>query len=160
MKTLSLYKKYSGFTLTEMLLAIAIIAIMSVVTIVGANTLAPYYRISGASKELMSKISQTQGYSVSQQVIHKITFDAGNNQYSIVKESTPEETIETVTLPRGVSITNLSANITDSTIKFNFVGAPLNSSNAPLGTSQITLGSSGGRTITIELSPAGNVKTN
>ena len=151
-------KKLKAFTLNELLITIAVIGIMSTVTIVGLNSLLPYWRLSGATKEMMASVSETQGYSVSQQVIHKINF-IPDNQYQIVKEDPGgDQVIKTINLPSGVTISQLSPNITNNIIKFNFVGVPLDSADQPLSTAQITLTNSG-RTSTIEISPAGNVKS-
>ena len=151
-------KKLKAFTLNELLITIAVIGIMSTVTIIGLNSLLPYWRLSGATKELMANISETQGYSVSQQVIHKINF-IPDNQYRIVKEDPGgDQIIKTINLPSGVTISQLSPNITNNVVKFNFVGAPLDSTNQPLSTAQITL-TNGGKNSTIEISPAGNVKS-
>lgn len=153
-------KKLKAFTLNELLVVIAIISIMSTVTIVGLNSLLPHWRLSGATKEIMVNISETQGYSVSQQVIHKINFILDSNQYQIVKEDPGgDQVIKTINLPSSVTISQLSPNITGNIIKFNFVGSPLDSGNQPLGTAQITLTNSKGKTSTIEISPVGNVKS-
>src|SRR4030042_5816556 len=147
-------KKLKAITLNELLIAIAIIGIMSTTTIVGLNSLLPYWRLSGATKEMMATMSETQGYSVSQQVIHKINF-IPDDQYRIVKEDPGgDQTIKTIDLPQGVTISQLSPNIINNVIKFNFVGAPLDSANQPLSTAQITL-TNGRKTATIEISPAG-----
>jgi len=151
-------KKLKAVTLNELLIAIAIIGIMSTVIIVGLNSLLPHWQLSGATKELMASISETQGYSVSQQVIHKINF-IPDNRYQIIKEDPGgDQVIKTIDLPSRVTISQLSPNITNNIIKFNFVGAPLDSSDQPLSTAQITL-TNGNKTSTIEISPAGNVRS-
>lgn len=151
-------KKLKGLTINELLITIAIIGIMATVTIVGLTSLLPYWRLSGATKELMANISETQGYSVSQQLIHKINF-IPSDQYRIVKEDPGgDQVIKTIDLPPGITISQLSVNITNNVIKFNFVGSPLDSANQPMSASQITL-SGGGRSSTIEVSPAGNVRS-
>lgn len=152
-------KKLKAVTLNEMLIVIAIIAIMSSVTIIGLNSLLPYWRLSGATKEMMTNISETQGYSVSQQVIHEIKF-IPSNQYQIVKlDPGGDQIVKQVTLPTGVTISDLSANIIDNLIKFNFVGSPLDSTDQPLSTAQITLSNNRGRSLIVEISSAGNVKS-
>ena len=148
-----------GFTLTELLIAISIIAIMSTTTIVGINDFLPYWRLSGGTKQLMGSISETQGYSVSEQAIHKITLTVNSGNYQIIKESdSGDQVVKSIDLPPTVKVSSLSANITNDVIKFNFFGAPLDSLNQPLGAAQITLTNNRDRTMTVEVTPAGNVK--
>lgn len=152
-------KKFKGFTLNELLITISIITIMSAVTFGAIQALRPYWSLSGGTREMMFNISRTQEYSVSQQVIHKITVSVGATSYQIIKETdTGDEIIQTIEFPESVSISDLSPNITGGVTKFNFMGAPLDSINQPMGTAQITL-TNHGRTATIEISPAGNVSS-
>jgi prepilin-type N-terminal cleavage/methylation domain-containing protein len=153
------FKNNQGFSLIELLVAISIISIMSTVIIVGLAYLLPYWRISGGTKQLMTDISQAQSYSVSEQIIHKISLTPSSSTYSIIKETAGgDQTIKTVDLPANVEISTLSPNITNNIIKFNFFGTPLDSNDQPLGSALITLTNNLGRTATINISPAGNIK--
>ena len=89
-------KNFKAFTLNELLITIAIITILSTVMIVGLTSLAPYWRLSGSTKEMMINISETQGYSVSQQVIHKIVFDLENGSYQIRRRDTSASVYDVV----------------------------------------------------------------
>jgi prepilin-type N-terminal cleavage/methylation domain-containing protein len=155
----SIIKKRKGFSLGELLVAISIITIMSTVIIVGLTDLLPYWRISGGTKQLMADLAEAQSYSVSQQVIHKVSLGLNSSNYQIIKEGTGgDQIIKTVNLPAGVEISALSPNVIDNIIKFNFFGTPLDAQDQPLGTVQITLDNNRGRTATIEISSAGHIK--
>jgi len=147
-----------GFTLTELLATIAIISILSSVTIVSLNSLMPTLRLKGGARQLISDIRKTQGWAVEEQNIHQIKLTINSGSYTLERVENPAEIRETVALPRNIFVSNLSANIVGGEIRFNAAGGSLNYLNAPLGEATITLINQKGSRLNIIISPSGTAK--
>lgn len=144
-----IYQK--GLTLPEMLVVIGIILILGVVSVPVLSRIAPHYRLTGASRELVSVLRESQSLAVTKQYNHITRFSSESQSYSIIRVVDGNEQLqETINLPRQITITNITS--VNNQIIFTSSGAPQNS-----GT--IQLSNNLGKTITIEVTPSGQIKS-
>lgn len=138
-----------GFTLAEMLVAIAVIALMAAIGM-------PFYRntnmnlnLSGEARDLASDLRQTQQLSVTEQVNYQLIINQAENKYSIVNSQTLEK-IKEKELKNEITILAVSG-LTNDTAEFNATGAASS-------TGSIILTNPNLRQATIEIKPSGYVK--
>jgi len=147
-----------GLTLIELIVVMGIITIMSTATVLSIRVL-PYWRLSGASKELIGNLRKAQSSALKEQNIFKVSFNINNQTYSTYRiQSGSESLIETTQLDR-ISLSSLSPNIINNEIRFNSSGNTLNNSNNPLGVATVALTNTQGKIITVEISPSGSMKS-
>ena len=144
-------KMEKGLTLPEILVVIAIILILGVVSVPVLSRIAPHYRLTGASRELVSALRETQSLAVTKQYNHITRFIPESQSYSIIRVVDGNEEPEgTINLPRQITVTNIT--LPNNQVIFTSSGAPQNS-----GTLQ--LNNNLGETITIEVTPSGQIKS-
>jgi type IV fimbrial biogenesis protein FimT len=143
----------AGFTLVEVLIAIAIISILSAIAVPNVLTEMPKFRLNGASRQVLGDLMTARMKAVSQNKKVKVFF-IGGSQYKICDDADHSGTVD-----------NCEGNAKTIDIQSNFPGISLNSGGndpvfSPRGTSSnttISLASSyGTKTITIAIT--GRVK--
>ncbi|MEK7653306.1 MAG: GspH/FimT family protein [Patescibacteria group bacterium] len=139
----------NGFTLLEIVIVLAIIAILALIGFSAFKTVQPNLNLKGASRDLASDLRYAQQLSVTEQVNYSVNFNKSQNSYAIVK-STTGQIIKNASLDGQISIDNIS-NLTNDTASFNATGAALQAGS-------ITLINLNGATSTIEIKPSGYVK--
>lgn len=141
-----------GFTLPETLIAVAIILIIGSGGLLMSGAYLPYYRLSTSSRELISGLRQAQQLTITQQITYRINLNQGNQSWQLIRivDSTPTQ-LENHKLPTGISFSfiNLEG---QNYIDYNSAGVP-----SSAGT--IVLANNKNQTITIQISPAGNIKS-
>lgn len=138
-----------GFTLAEMLVAIAVIALMAAIGL-------PFYRninmnlnLSGEARDLASDLRQAQQLSVTEQINYRLIINQTENSYSIVNSQTLKK-IKEKELKNEITILAVSG-LVDDTAEFNATGAASS-------TGSIVLTNPNLRQATIEIKPSGYVK--
>ena len=119
--------KKSGFTLYELLIVIAIIAVLSAIAIPNFIKWLPKYRLGSAARSLLSAMQYSRLMAVKENVNILVNFDPGNNIYRIFADydndndqDADEPTIRRGMMPAGVSITG--TNFAGDLLKFNSRG--------------------------------------
>jgi type IV fimbrial biogenesis protein FimT len=162
-------KKISGFTVIELITVIGIIAIVSAVAITGLVGYLPNYRLSAASREVLSAIESARAAAIRENASVAVSFNAGNAAYHIwvdngegaggvndLAQNGSERSLRSGTMPPGVSMPNASFGA-GSAFRFDGVGLPIRSDGFPGGGS-VVLANTNGRTRTIAVSTGGNVR--
>ncbi len=139
-----------GLTLSEIMIVVGIILILGVVSVPVLSRIAPHYRLTGASRELVSVLRETQSLAVTKQYNHITRFSLEDQSYSIIRVVDGNEQLqETINLHDQITITNIT--LANNQVIFTSSGAPQNS-----GTLQ--LNNNLEETITIEVTPSGQIK--
>lgn len=93
----------AGFTLTELLIVIAIAAILLTIAVPSFQPLFAKLRLEGAANELNADLQYARSQAVADN--RNVTFSTtSTSTYSIVGSQTTPVTYKTVTLPSGVSV--------------------------------------------------------
>jgi type IV fimbrial biogenesis protein FimT len=151
-----LCNKQSGFTLIEMMIIIAILAIFAAIATPNFLSYLPKSRLNGAARQVMGDLMAARMKAVSQNCDVTVTFASGNPEYKIWTDSNNNDTIDS-----GEEITkNIQSNYydviisstTNNNIKFSSRGTA-----SPLGETIITLTNSVGST-KVNVSLTGRVK--
>ena len=146
---MNIIKDQKGFTLTEIIIAISIIFILSVVSYPVYSAYAPHYRLKGASKELASALQSAQGEAVSKQYLYIVRFQSSS--YQIIKSDMGNEVLEqTVDLPAGISTSDIT--LEQNQVIFTASGVP-----QKYGT--LKLNNIRGENKTIEITSSGQIKS-
>jgi type IV fimbrial biogenesis protein FimT len=146
-----------GFTLLELMVAIAIIAIMATITIPGWLSWRDSARVKGAANSLKADFERAKLRAVRENSNVCVLF-TGNTAYQVFTDpdedsilGAGEDTIADRTLPEGVTITDNT--FSSSRMSFNARGIP----DGSAGT--ITLTSTGGQRYDVVVSMFGRVRT-
>lgn len=138
----------TGFTLLELLIAIAIMAIIGAIILPVYQSARPSLKLNTTTRDLIADLRFTQQEAVTQQILHGIEFDLEDNQYRIINLAS-DTTIKTVHLASPLIIATTTG-LTASTVSYNATGAVAESGTVVLG--------NGTATSTIEIKPSGYVK--
>lgn len=144
-----IYFESRGLSLVEILIAVAIIAIVAVISV-------PFYRattlnldLNAASRDLSSDLRLAQQLSVTTQNNHQVVFTIANNSY-LIKNTGSGAIIKSQSIKPPITILSITG-LSTSTATFNSTGAAIESGF-------ITLINPNNRTSTIEIKPSGYVK--
>jgi type IV fimbrial biogenesis protein FimT len=145
-----------GFTLIEMMIVVAVFAIMAAIAIPSFMTLLPGMRLNGAARQVMGDLMAARMKAVKENNEFKVFFNSpGTNQYQILDDDDNDGTADT-----GEAITTPPKNIQDNyhDVTFTSTNNPIFS---PRGTATslptITLqNSSGSKSVSVSI--AGRVK--
>ncbi len=152
----TLSKGKSGFTLIEMMIVIAVFAMMAAIAIPAFMSLLPGMRLNGAARQIMGDLMAARMDAVKQNNEVRVFFNSpGTNQYQILDDDDND----------GISDTGEA--ITTKNIRDNYHDVTFTSTNNPIfhprGTATslptITLQNSNG-TKTVTVSITGRVRIN
>ncbi len=143
--------KSQGFTLVEILIAIAIIAILASISVAGYQQMVPRISLNSVTRDLTSDLRYAQQKAVTEQIIYDVKFNLATNSYQIIKEI-PTTTIKTVYLNNRTTVNSITG-LTNNTVRFNAAGAAVE-------TGKIILINSNNSTSSVEIKPSGYVKIN
>lgn len=138
-----------GISIVEIMIIVAIIGIISTISVPFFRDAAMSLSLSGAARNLASDLRYAQQLSVTTQINHSVVFDVANNDYSIINTDTSSE-IKSGKIDPPIFIQSISEAL-DDTATFNATGAATS-------TGSIILANSEGRTTTIEIKPSGYVE--
>jgi prepilin-type N-terminal cleavage/methylation domain-containing protein len=114
-----------GFTLVEMLIVVAIIAIMSAIALPSIGQYMRNYRIKGAAQEVASQMQAARGKAISSNTNSGVSFFVVDfNSYRYVQEdlTTVEPRTTLRDLPLGVSFVVATAANSGPSLRFNRMG--------------------------------------
>ena len=79
-------QKSSGFTLMELLVTIAIIAVVSAIAVPNFMSWLPKYRLGNASREVLSILQKTRVRAVKDNLLCAVQFNVGNESYTAIED--------------------------------------------------------------------------
>jgi len=91
----------SGFTLLELIAALAIAAILAAIAIPKWSVLLPTYRLNSSARQVQSELHQIKMQAASENVDFQIVFSGGASDYTIQRDSSPWMTRS---LPEGIIV--------------------------------------------------------
>ncbi len=104
--------KQSGFTLIELIVIIAIVAIFAAIAVPNFLSYMPKHRLNGAARQIMGDLMAARMKAVSQNCDVAVTFASGNPEYEIWTDSDNDDIEDS-----GEVITkNIQSNYHDVTI--------------------------------------------
>lgn len=86
-----MYKNRKGFTLNELMIVIAVIAIVGAISIPTIVNSMPKYRLKKSARDLCSNMRKARMIAVKQNRNVAITFDLANNEYTIDGAARPTQ---------------------------------------------------------------------
>ncbi|PIR92651.1 hypothetical protein COU01_00520, partial [Candidatus Falkowbacteria bacterium CG10_big_fil_rev_8_21_14_0_10_44_15] len=138
-----------GFSLLQLLLAIAIIIIMAVITLPALRHYEPSIKLKAESRQLVSDLRYAQQLTVTEQKTHYVEIDLIGKRYLVVKQENPASPLKTINLTEGISWQTVSG-FDGNRVVFNSYGAVSQAG-------QIVLTNTQGNTYTINVKPSGYV---
>jgi prepilin-type N-terminal cleavage/methylation domain-containing protein len=142
-------KKKQGFTLAELLVVIAVIAITATIAAPLYRSISINLNLNAAARDLATDLHYAQQLAVTTQVSYQVIFHVALSDYDI-KNSESGEIIRTKTIKEPITILSVIS-LLDDTVSFNATGA----ANAS-GT--VTLIAPDNRQTSVEIKPSGYVK--
>ena len=118
-----LFHNNKGFSLTELMVVVAIVGIMGVVAIASFGTWFASNRIEGAASQLLAEMNLARMKAISENNDYIITFDGDDHEYSIYDDD-DNDGAEAAELVKTVEI---QENFSD--IEFGFVATTLKVDN-------------------------------
>jgi len=157
-----LRKRESGFTLTEIIIVIAVLGIMTAIAIPAFMSLLPGMRLNGSARAIFVALSQVRMKAVAQNTIGVIKFDPSNNSFTAWLDDGPagnnwaldstDTSIKSGSTETGVSIS--STTFPSNTFGYNGKGLPAVTPN----TYAVTLTNSNGETQLVQVNALGAIK--
>ncbi|MDD5750340.1 MAG: prepilin-type N-terminal cleavage/methylation domain-containing protein [Candidatus Pacebacteria bacterium] len=140
----------NGFTLTELLVVIGIMAVLAAVGWPAITSLQPSLKLNGVSRELVTNLRSAQQRAVSEQVEYSLRFFPDDNSYRISRLGDTPLEILNKKLPVDIRIFQVSG-FTNQEVIFNVLGAVSE-------TGSVALKNSREQSKTIEVRPSGFIK--
>lgn len=140
-----------SFTITELMVVMAIVAVLALIGVPAFRAYQPALALSGAVKELATDLRYAEQLAVTEQIDHGVRFFLDTDQYQIIKYSSPEEIIKSKNLPTEVNFQTITG-LTDNEAVFNPYGAARESGS-------VVFVNTKNATSTIDIRPSGFIKT-
>ena len=141
--------KSKGFSLIEILIIIAVIGILSLISLPIYRSINPTLSLNANTRQIASHLRQAQQLAVEEQNNYTAVFDINTNYYEIINMQS-SSTVISQTLQNNITIDSIS-NLTDNTVTFTITGSALESG-------EIILKNANNETKNIEIKPSGYVK--
>lgn len=149
-------KNESGFTLAELMVTIAVLAVMAMIAIPAFMSWMPGMRLNGAARQIMGDLMAARMKAVKQNNRFRVFFNSpGTNQYQILDDDNNNNSADT---GEAITTKNIQTEYHDVTLSStnNPIFSPRGTAtNLPTVTLQ---NSSGSKTVTVSI--AGRVKIN
>ena len=146
--TFKFFKSGAGFTLIEILIVIAVIGIISAISMSVYVNMRPNLNLSSEIRDTVTDLRYAQQLAVTEQVIYAVNFNIVLNQYTITNTNSGQ-IIKTKNINSPISIQSVN-DLTDNTVNFNVAGAAIETGTIVLTNNELTS--------TIEIKPSGYVK--
>jgi prepilin-type N-terminal cleavage/methylation domain-containing protein len=156
-------KKNAGFTLVELMVVVAIIAVLIAVAIPGYIAYIPNYRLRGAAQELQGDIQMAKLQALKNGTIVSIRVNVATDFYEMFFDNGvgantgngtrdgDEESIKSVTMLNGIDITGTT--FANNAIRFNSRGLP-----RAFAGGTVTMQNEKGQLRSVEIDPAGSAR--
>ncbi len=127
-------QKASGFTLMELMIVIAIVAVLSAITIPNLIGWFPQHRLSVATRDMVSTFQMARLKAIKGNTDIVVSINLGNNTYTVFQDDSLDFILDgaereyiTRPLPPGIDITAASFPVVgaNSVVRFNRRGFPL-----------------------------------
>ena len=141
----------AGFGLIEILIAVAIVAIITGIGFVSFKNIFPVLELKGMTRELITDLRYAQQLAVTQQINHGVHIFLTEGKYEIVKYGATQEILKQKFLPSEIDFLQVNG-FTNDEVKFNAYGAAKEEGTI------IIVATGNNSTTTIEVSPSGFVK--
>lgn len=147
------YKEQTkGYSLVEMVIVLAIMAILTGILIPVLSQYLPGVQLNGSARDITADLRDAEQRAITEQDQYILRFQISPPSYQVIhKKNNTEEVIRAKTLPSNISLT-LDPFITSNQIIFSPDGGPSASGNITLGLNNVTK--------IINVSPAGFIKIN
>ena len=93
---------HRGFSLTEILVAIAIMSILAAIAVPNWSTLLPTYALNSAARQVQSELHKTKSRAVAENRDFHLVFSSTSYKIQRHKGSRYEDTGENKPLPEGI----------------------------------------------------------
>ena len=148
---INLMRTNSGFTLAELMIAIAIVAILASLAIPNIIAWLPNYRLQSGAEEIQSALQLARASAIKENATATVAFDTANETY---RAFVGTRTVRRGQMPAGIDL-NCALNNGGTSVQFNTQGFAINNTQ---GNAQVSNNS--GRTKTIAVFLTGNSRIN
>jgi type IV fimbrial biogenesis protein FimT len=135
-------RKDSGFTMTELMVTIGVVAILASLAIPNFIAWLPNYRLQSGAEEIQSTLQLARFTAIKENASATVSFDIANESY---RASIGGKTFRGGRMPAGIDI-NSAAFGGGTFVQFNNQGYAINNTN---GTAQVRNSSGRAKTITV-----------
>ena len=151
-------KRTSGFTAMELMVVIAIIAIISALSIPNLIAWRSNYQLRGSAREVQAAINEARLAAVKENAIATVTFDIADRQVqmSVTNRATGAATTKATRLKPAVRIASTS--FTSNGFRFNSRGLPINLADDSFAAGTVTVSNSAGDALRVIMSSTGNTR--
>ena len=151
---------YRGFTLLEVLVTIAIVALLSGIVSNSMSSLASKYRLNSAGRELLSDFQNAKSRAVQNKKRVVLDFNQNKNEYKMFVDRDRdysldggEKKLKQCELGKGLEISKIGISFNNTETGFNSMGTP-----ASCRIGHVKLKDSAGRELKVVLSMSGRVR--
>jgi len=117
-------ERAAGFTLTEIIVALAIIAILAAIAIPNWSTLLPNYALNSAARQVQSELHRLKSRAVAENASFRLVFSGATYDIQKYSGGSYSATGDSKTLPDGITLAESS----DTTVGFTSRGTSVDSS--------------------------------
>lgn len=135
-------RRDSGFTLTEMMVTIAVVAIFASIAVPNFMAWLPNYRLRSGTEEIQSTLQLTRIEAIKQNATATVSFNTGNETYQATVDG---QLFRRGRMPAGIDI-NSAVFGGGTVVEFDSQGYVINNTN---GSAQVRNGSGRSKTITV-----------
>jgi len=144
------FNNQSGSLLMSLVVSFGIIALLSAISIPFIRKYQPNLKLSATARSLTTDLRYAQQLTITEQVVHLVSFDLGNDSYQILKIDAATTTVRTVVFDQEVNFQQITG-LSNNQVSFNSYGGVGES-----GT--IVLVNTNNVTATINIKPSGYVQ--
>jgi len=146
-------KKYNkdqrGHLLINLLVAFGVFTLLVTISIPYLRKYQPNLKLNATARDLTTDLRLAQQLTVTEQVIHSVTFDLVSDSYQILRSGVATTTIKEVSFDPEISFQQV-VDLTDNQVVFNYYGGVSESG-------QIYLINTEGNTAEINIKPSGYI---
>jgi len=127
-------RRQAGFTLVEMMIVVAIIAIIAAIGIPSLSRMMPRVKLANNSRTLANEIAGLRMQAIAQSTEFRMVFDTDNDRYTLERANGAGWTLFSTTKTEGTDMTSASGFTPDSNVLIiasnGTASVPLNSQAA------------------------------
>ncbi|MEW6079311.1 MAG: GspH/FimT family pseudopilin [Thermodesulfobacteriota bacterium] len=144
----------SGFSLMELMVVIAIIGIVSALTVPNLITWRNNAQLSRGARQIYSDLQDARKIAIKNNTVITVNFDAGSESYTILRGGS---VLATRNMPPGINIEGAVFTALGNVASFDSLGFGRDFFSAD-NSGAVTISRSGGRTVTIDVSSGGSIR--